>query len=159
MLLDQWTKRLVLASDYLKGGGDIDVIPHLFKFVYVINTGAAWGIFAGRMKFLAALSAIVFIFVWFTYDKLTSGWRERCLAISLIMGGILGNLIDRLFYEGVVDFLLVYYQSWSWPAFNIADSAICVGVAIYLTSSFLRPENPEEAASEGEPPANPSSAS
>ena len=141
VIADQWTKYNILQSSFLQSGEKIEVIPNFFHIVCVKNPGAAWGILSNHTSMLALVSGAVFIFMTVYYHQLTASLIECCVAISLIMGGIAGNFIDRVYYGTVVDFLSFTYKSFEWPAFNIADSAICVGVAIYLISSLLRPDH------------------
>ena len=110
------------------------------NLVYTHNTGAAWGIMEGKIRWLGVLSLAVFVAMIYWFHKLTFPYRERSIAISVVMGGIVGNMYDRFFRIGVVDFLSFHLGSYTWPAFNVADSAICVGVFVYVFSSFLRPE-------------------
>ncbi len=121
-------------------GGRIEVIPNFFYIVHVRNTGAAWGILSEHSTMLAIISAVVFVVMITFYKSLADGYIERCCAITLMMGGICGNLIDRVVHKGVVDFLSFSYKSLEWPSFNVADSAICIGVGAYSISSLLRPD-------------------
>lgn len=141
--LDQYTKYRILHG--LEIGESIPVIPNFFAIVFVCNTGAAWGMFADKTMFLAALSAIVFLVIAVYFRRVTEDLPERVIAIALVLSGIGGNLIDRLWHRCVVDFLSFSFRSFEWPAFNVADSAICCGVGLYLLSSFLRPETTSNA--------------
>ncbi len=132
--LDQATKYAVRNLFYV--GESFPVIAGFFELTYVRNTGAAWGIFRGFNLGLAVLSAgvLAVLVVWRRHF-----WGDSSLqrtAAGLIVGGIMGNLYDRLRLGYVVDFLHVYRGGWSFPAFNIADSAICVGVCLYLWSAW-----------------------
>jgi signal peptidase II len=132
--LDQATKYGIRVLFAL--GESVPVIPGLFELTYVRNTGAAWGIFRGFNLGLALLSVIVLsaLLIWRRHF-----WGDSALqrvAGGLIVGGILGNLYDRLRLGYVVDFLHLYHGEWSFPAFNVADSAICVGVILYLWSAW-----------------------
>ena len=124
----------------------IVVIPgNTFGFTldHVINQGAAWGMFQGRMGPLSVISATVFLGLCFFYLKFTEGYFEREVSLGLLQGGIFGNFIDRIGSfgrPGVVDFLDFTIFHYDFPAFNIADAAICIGVIIYCISSFKRPE-------------------
>ena len=141
LILDQFTK--VLTVRFIKSS--IAVIPGLFNLVYVKNPGAAWGILAGKGWLLLMISVVVLILIIIYLRKLTEGWMERYLSMSLICGGILGNSLDRILRGSVVDFLDFYIGSnpgHHWPAFNVADSAICVGVFIFVISSWVRPQAP-----------------
>ena len=135
---DQWSKFIILNTRTLDFGGKIEVIPNIFHIVCVRNSGAAWGILSNSTTLLTVISAVVFVVMLFTYSRMTGNYGERCFAVSVMMGGILGNFIDRAFRKSVIDFLSFTYKSFEWPAFNIADSAICIGVAIYSISSVIR---------------------
>ena len=138
LILDQLTKYWV-AADIPLGARHV-VIPGFFNLTYVTNTGAAWGILAGRYWLLLTISALVFCAaIWFL-RFLTESWKERYFAIFLVMSGILGNSIDRIFRGAVVDFLQFYIGKYAWPSFNVADSCICIGVFIYILSSLFRPD-------------------
>ena len=136
--IDQLCKHLAVA--YLAGSPPIEVLPVL-KWFLVYNRGAAFGFLheAGGFQhylFLGVASAIVpVILVWL--------WRIQCTprllawSLVLILAGGIGNLIDRLRFRHVVDFINLHYQDWYFPAFNIADMAITFGVAGYLIHAFL----------------------
>ena len=135
---DQWTKSIIVNVEALDIGGRIEVIPNLFHIVHVKNTGAAWGILPNATPLLAVISAIAFIVLLIYYPQLAAGFTERGIAVSVMMGGIAGNLIDRVWRNAVVDFLSFTYKSFEWPSFNVADSAICTGVVLYSISSLIR---------------------
>lgn len=137
LVLDQTSKLLVDAS--LQLYESIPLMPY-FNLTYARNTGAAFSFLSdagGWQRWLFAGLAVVmsgFIAGWL--KKLGGHETLMAVALSLVLGGAIGNLIDRVAYGYVIDFLDVYYQDWHWPAFNIADSAICIGVAIMLLDSF-----------------------
>lgn len=137
---DQATKWSVLR--FLNQNNERVVIDGFFKFVHWGNTGAAWSLFKDKNHYLAIVSlvALLALFVWrHHFDTRTPTGQ---LALGLIFGGILGNLYDRLFREHVIDFIRFYlYRRGSgeeigFPAFNIADSAICVGVGLLFLLSW-----------------------
>jgi signal peptidase II len=138
IVLDQATKLAVAASVPLYEA--IPLIPGFFNLTHVHNTGAAFSFLsqAGGWQrwFFAALAVVVSVTLTLWLARLKKHEILLAVSISLILGGAIGNLIDRLAYGYVIDFLDVYYQSWHWPAFNIADSAICVGVALLILESF-----------------------
>ena len=137
LIADQITKAVI--EKYLDQ--TIVVISGLFSLVKVGNPGAAWGMFAGQRWLLLSISILFSLAVIFFFRSLTEGWRERYYASALVLGGILGNSIDRVWRGGfVVDFLDFYVGKHHWPAFNVADSAICIGVGIFIISSWKRPE-------------------
>ncbi|MEI7993762.1 MAG: signal peptidase II [Methylococcaceae bacterium] len=137
IFLDQVSKLAIAGSMQLYQS--IPVMP-FFKLTYVHNTGAAFSFLseAGGWQrwFFAALALVIsgVIAVWLA--RLKHDETLLAVALSLVLGGAIGNLIDRLVYGYVIDFLDVYYQTWHWPAFNIADSAITIGVILMLMESF-----------------------
>lgn len=137
LVLDQWSKIAIKSSMYLYQS--IDVIPG-FKLTYVHNTGAAFSFLseAGGWQrwFFAAMAIIIsgVLTVWLY--RLKKHELLLAVALSLVLGGAIGNLIDRLAYGYVIDFIDVYYQAWHWPAFNVADMAISLGVFLMLLENF-----------------------
>jgi signal peptidase II len=131
--LDQITKLIVL--DRLPLGASVPVVDGLLSLTLVLNPGLAFGLLggipAGWRWVVAALSlAALAVLARVALRVLpTGGWPGR-LAIGLIFGGAVGNLIDRARFGAVVDFVDVHWRGWHWPAFNVADSAITVGVAL-----------------------------
>jgi signal peptidase II len=137
IILDQGSKLAIEGSMRLYES--IPVMP-FFNLTYVRNTGAAFSFLseAGgwqRWAFTAlALVMSVVLTVWLA--RLKHHETLLAVALSLVLSGAVGNLIDRVAYGYVIDFLDVYYQDWHWPAFNIADSAITIGVILMLADSF-----------------------
>lgn len=151
-LADQWTKDAVRASFAL--GESRPIIEGFFSFTYVRNTGAAWGILGGQNTSLTILSVVMLAaMVIFRRAFLSDTWEHR-LALGLMLGGIVGNLMDRVRLGWVTDFFDFYVSVYHWPAFNIADAAICVGVGIYILSAFWVAQHPlnERRQREGEAP-------
>jgi len=136
LILDQWSKYIVDSSMQLYQS--IPVIPY-FSLTYVHNTGAAFSFLsqAGGWQrwFFAGLALTVSVVITIWLARLKKHEILLAVALSLVLGGAVGNLIDRLLYGYVIDFLDVYYQDWHWPAFNIADSAITLGVSLMLLES------------------------
>lgn len=131
--LDQWTKYLVLKSFHLYES--VPVIDGLFNLTYVRNKGAAFGILADsdwRRPFFIVVTLVACAFILGYLHRLDRERRLAHLSLSLIFAGALGNLIDRVRFGEVIDFLDVYWRQYHWPAFNIADSAITVGVGLLL---------------------------
>jgi len=133
--LDQITK--IMIQKYIVEGELVSIIPNFFNLTLTYNKGIAFGIFAGLPEMwrhflingatVVALGMIVyFLKRHYKDDKLAY------LAMALIAGGAVGNIIDRIYYGQVVDFIDVYYDTLHWPAFNVADSAVCIGVFILL---------------------------
>ena len=144
--LDQESKQLVLK--WLLLGQAVQIIPGFFSLNLVTNTGAAWGIMRGQGLWLTALAIAALLVLLFVRRHFTYVGLMPRIALGLLLGGIGGNLADRLMYGHVVDFLDFYVGKWHWPAFNVADSSICIGVGLYLIDSFRR----EPAAAHHEPP-------
>jgi len=134
IFLDQFTKWLVMAE--LESYQVIPVIPGFLNWTLAYNTGAAlsfWTDQSGGQKWFFAT-----LVIWITWELTfwlsrmpRNNWREA-VPLSLIIGGALGNLIDRLRFGHVIDFIQVYYQQWFFPAFNVADSAITVGAILLI---------------------------
>jgi len=114
----------------------IPIIDGFFYFVNVSNTGAAWSMFAQHTGMLALLGAAALVAVYFFRRNLELHKPLLQYTFGLMCGGILGNLLDRQFHGSVVDFLDVHLPHYRYPAFNVADSGITVGVVIYLIYSF-----------------------
>ncbi len=135
IVFDQWSKILVARSMALHQS--IPIIDGFFNLTYVRNTGAAFGIFAGsaemfRRPFLIAVSLIAIAFIFAMLRRLAEGARWLITGLAFILGGAIGNLIDRVIYGEVIDFLDCFWGDYHWPAFNLADSFITVGVTITL---------------------------
>jgi signal peptidase II len=132
--LDQLTKHIALAE--LQPYAPHAVIPGLLNWTLAFNTGAAFSFLhdaGGWQRWLFSALAItvsLVLIVWLR--RLPRGDWRTALPLSLVIGGALGNLIDRVRFGHVTDFIEVYYGQWSWPAFNIADSAICVGAVLLI---------------------------
>jgi len=135
-VLDQLTKVAVCQAFFLYES--FPVIPGVFNLRYIQNTGAAWGMFAGGHYWLAGLSVVVLAgLVIFRRHFFTNRRLDQC-AFGIMTGGIIGNLIDRVRLNYVVDFLDFHFQGSHFPAFNVADAAICSGVALYMLSQCLQ---------------------
>ena len=141
IVLDQLTKLLILQ--YLPLHSSLEIIPGFFNLVHVRNPGGAFSIFAGadsalRQGLFLVMTVFIVIVLLFAYRKLRPEDRWTRTSYALIVGGALGNLVDRLRFGGeVIDFLDCYVGAYHWPAFNVADSAITVG-ALMLVVSLLR---------------------
>lgn len=137
IIIDQITKRIVDTTMQLYQS--IELIPY-FQLTYMRNQGAAFSFLSGaggwQRWFFIALAVIASVFICFWLKKLNRSQRWEAIAWSLVLGGALGNLIDRILYGYVIDFLDVFIGDWHWPAFNVADSAITVGVVMLLLDSF-----------------------
>jgi signal peptidase II len=135
VIVDQLTKAIVDRAMSLHDS--IPLIPGFFSLTYIRNTGAAFGIFSGahevfRLPFLIGVSILAIGFIVVMLKRLRPGESGLATALAFILGGAIGNLIDRVIYGEVIDFLDVYWKQYHWPAFNVADSFITIGVAITL---------------------------
>lgn len=140
ILLDQASKLYIQAT--IPFGHSITVIPDLFAIVHVLNPGAAFGLFAAspssfRNPFFVGISLLAIGCILYYRHRGLHDHPLASFALSLILGGALGNLIDRLRIGMVIDFLDVHYYQYHWPAFNVADSAITVGVSLMLLELIL----------------------
>lgn len=138
ILLDQFTKTLILG--YFQLGDSRSVTP-FFNVVRVHNTGAAFSFLAGasgwqRWFFVALGFAAAGFIVWMLRSH--GGQRLFSSALALILGGALGNVVDRLLHGYVIDFIQVHHRGWFFPSFNIADSAITVGAALLILDELMR---------------------
>ena len=143
VLIDRMTKWLIAEKITLHDS--VDVIPGLFRLTHVQNQGAAFGLFSESpsefkvgmlILFSVAALAVVSALLW----KNGNAMNATAVALSLVFGGALGNLWDRVAAGRVIDFLDFYLGSHHWPAFNVADSAIVVGALLLLSEIFLAPQ-------------------
>ncbi|NDF14794.1 signal peptidase II [bacterium] len=145
IVTDQWTKLMVLA--HFEYGESLVMVRDFFSLTYVRNTGAAFGFLANsnptfRVPFFLVVPIVAMVVLGFLYRDLPRSSKWRSMALGLVSGGALGNLIDRVRLGYVVDFLDFHYRNqYYFPAFNVADSAICVGVGILLLSTFSNKES------------------
>lgn len=138
-ILDQWTKLIV--SNHFSLGDSIPVIHGLFDLTLVHNTGAAFGFFKQAKYILIGTSVLSIAFLVFFYFAGTERGMIWKFSLGLILGGALGNLRDRLFRGYVIDFLDFYVGSHHWPAFNVADSAITIGVFLLIIHFLVKPRD------------------
>lgn len=144
IVLDQATKTFFL--DFVPVHGRVPVIPGFFDWTLTFNEGVAFSLFGdggnlqrALLSGFAVLVSAVFV-VWMA--RLPKHDRLSAISLALIVGGALGNVIDRLIHGHVIDFVLLYWQTWHWPAFNLADSAIVCG-AILLVLAGFRADTPQ----------------
>jgi len=146
-LLDRWTKRLVAA--HIAMYSHIQVIPGFFRLTHTENTGAAFSLFADspshwKTAMLIGFSFIAMVIVAVLLWRQTRMLTMTGIALSLILGGAVGNLWDRAASGRVVDFLLVYVKQYQWPVFNLADSAIVVGASLLVLEILFHKSPPDE---------------
>lgn len=135
VIVDQIVKAIVLKTVPLYHS--IPVVPGFFNITHIHNPGGAFGFLAGnssnlRFALFTCASVAAIGIVFYFYAKLPSGYAWLRAALTLIFAGAIGNLIDRLRFREVIDFLDFYLGSLHWPAFNIADSAITIGILIFI---------------------------
>lgn len=137
VIFDQLTK--YIASSSLEMYQPIAVMP-MFNWTLMHNTGAAFSFLANeggwQRWFFAVIAVVVSVVIVLWIKRLEQHEKWQAIALALILGGAIGNVIDRIWLGYVVDFIQVYYQQWYWPAFNVADSAITVGVAMIIIDSI-----------------------
>jgi signal peptidase II len=132
LLLDQLSKWSALSN--LQMGVPEPVLPFL-NWLLLFNPGAAFSFLAQgsgwQRWFFTILGLVACVYIVWLLRK-SQNDKLLCLALSLILGGALGNVLDRIMYGAVVDFIDLHYANWHWPAFNIADSAICIGATLII---------------------------
>jgi signal peptidase II len=147
LILDQTTKALVSAA--LRLHESRPIIPGVLSLTLVHNTGAAFGILAGehsplRTGFFLVVSVVAMGVVLWLLWRLRPEQTVEAVALSLIFGGAVGNVIDRMRFGKVIDYIDVFYRSYHWPAFNVADAAISVGVFLLFWCLIVRKDRPAE---------------
>jgi len=138
LLLDQLSKITILKLFHY---GESRPVTGFFNLVLVYNKGAAFSFLAAesgwQRHLFTAIGIAAAIYIIYLLRK-HAGQRMFCWALALILGGAIGNVIDRIVYGHVIDFLDVFIGGWHWPAFNIADSAICVGAVLFVLDELRR---------------------
>jgi signal peptidase II len=138
LIIDQLTKLYIDRT--MKLYQSVPVVDNLFSITYLRNRGAAFSFLSDaswRLPFFMLATVIAVIAIMVAFVKLRADQRFAAISLTLILSGAVGNLIDRVRLGEVIDFLDVYWKNHHWPAFNIADSAICVGVAMLALDMFL----------------------
>jgi signal peptidase II len=141
LLIDQLSK---ITITKLFAYGDSITLTSFFNLVLVYNKGAAFSFLASetgwQRHLLTAVGIGAAVFILFLLKR-HAGQRMFCWALALILGGALGNVLDRIMYGHVIDFLDVHAGGWHWPAFNVADSAICIGAVLFVLDELRRVKN------------------
>ncbi|AFJ01642.1 Lipoprotein signal peptidase [Methylophaga frappieri] len=139
-IIDQISKTVMV--NWLSLYETVPVMP-FFNLTLAHNTGAAFSFLAGaggwQRWFFVVLAVLVSLVLAVWMRRLSSADKVEAISLALIIGGAIGNVMDRLVYGYVVDFLDVYVGTYHWPAFNIADSAICIGAILLIMDSFRKP--------------------
>ncbi len=144
VILDQVSKAYIHHAFSLHES--LPLIPDLFSITYVRNKGAAFGLFAGqsslfRTLFFSGISLLAFFFLALMVYQVPKEDRWQTASLSLLLGGAIGNILDRIRMGEVIDFLDFYIGTYHWPAFNVADSAITIGVTLLMVHLYLYKKN------------------
>ena len=142
---DQITKEMIanrLPFGSYGKPAHIEVMPGFFNLVHVGNTGAAWSMFTGQSVWLALLAVVTLGAMFWWRRTLGLHFPAAQPAFGLLVGGVVGNLVDRLVHGHVIDFLDFHFGGYVFPTFNVADSGICVGVFWYVLWSLRQPAEP-----------------
>ncbi|MBU8877746.1 signal peptidase II [Bacillus sp. FJAT-29790] len=146
--LDQFTKWLIIKNFEL--GESVKVIEDFLYITSHRNRGAAWGILEGQMWFFYVITVIVIIGIVYYIQKAAKGKWLLGVSLGLMLGGAIGNFIDRLYRKEVVDFINTYIFGYDFPVFNIADSALVIGVAMLMGQMLLEERETKKEKSHGE---------
>ena len=139
LLLDQWTKSLVKTNLFY--GESIPIIDGFFNLVFIKNDGAAWNIMSGQRLILVLISSLILLFLILKGYEFFSAKKIHRIAYGMLLGGISGNLVDRILTGKVIDFLDFQIGTYHYPSFNIADACICVAVILYFITSKNNKQN------------------
>ncbi|MBY0120770.1 signal peptidase II [Bacillus sp. S/N-304-OC-R1] len=146
--LDQFTKWLIVKNFQL--GESVEVIENFLYITSHRNKGAAWGILQGQMWFFYLITVIVIIGIIYYIQKAAKGKWLLGVSLGFMLGGAIGNFIDRVFRKEVVDFVNTYIFGYDFPVFNIADSALVIGVAMLMIQMLLEERVTKKEKSNGE---------
>ncbi len=156
-IFDRVTKLLIICLMPIEASKQmstkvVEVIDGVFSIVHVVNYGAAWGVLSGQTYLLSSIAIVTIASLWFFRRELGLSHPLMQYAMGFFVGGILGNLFDRIYYGGVVDFLDVTIPiiNYRWPAFNVADCGIFVGVAMYIIVSLINEHRTKKEKSSGQ---------
>ena len=159
LILDQLTKAWVVAN--IAQRGPQEIIEGFARLRYTENTGAAFGLFEGWTGLLSILAGVIVVAIIVSAQRVDNGTRTSMLALGLVTGGAIGNLVDRVRLGYVVDFIDVHALRvnlnntvYTFPVFNVADSAISIGVVLLLLTLFMHKEEPVVASMDAPTPAS-----
>lgn len=143
IIIDQFTKFMVTL--HIPQNYSIGVIYNFFQLTHIRNPGVAFGLFSDsqaeyKVMFFIVFSAIAIVAILVFYHNTNDDMKLAQIGLILLFSGAIGNLIDRILYHEVIDFLDFYYKSYHWPAFNVADSCITVGVVLVMIDQFIQGE-------------------
>lgn len=135
LLLDQFIKLII--SKYLELGQTVKIIPNFFSIIYLKNTGAAFSILEDNTLLLIIISVIIIIIINKQIKKEQEFTKLNTISLGMVMGGIFGNLIDRILHHGVIDYLAFNIFNYNFPVFNLADIAITIGAGLLILDIIL----------------------
>lgn len=135
ILLDQWTKWLIVQS--MEIGESVPVIENLLHITSHRNRGAAWGMLEGQFWLFYIITAVVVVSIIYFMQKEAKGKPLMKISLAVLLGGAIGNFIDRLFRGEVVDFVQTFIFGYRFPIFNIADAALTIGVILLFIAMFI----------------------
>ena len=147
VLLDQFTKHWIRSTFVY--GESRPVIDGFFNLTYVRNDGAAWNILSGHGIILILISVVVLVLLLIYRRSFLQEQLSHKALLGLMVGGIVGNLIDRIRFGWVTDFLDFQFGTYHYPSFNVADSAICIAVGLYIITNLLSQNEKKEHGAEG----------
>ena len=142
LFLDQFTKQMIRAN--FTYGESRPLVDGFFNLVYVRNDGAAWNLLSGHSIILILISLTVLILLVIYRRSFIEDLVLHKILFGLMIGGIAGNLIDRIRFGWVTDFLDFEFGSYHYPSFNVADSAICIAVVLYIITNLLQKKEQED---------------
>lgn len=142
ILLDQFTKWLIVSK--MQFGESITIINNVLYITSHRNRGAAWGILQGQMWLFYAITLIVILAIIFYIHRAAKHKWLLGVSLGLMLGGAIGNFIDRVFRKEVVDFIHAYIFGYNYPVFNIADSSLCIGVVLLMIQMLRDEREPKE---------------
>lgn len=148
LILDQATK--IYIDRVMDLYTSITVVPNFFNITYLRNKGAAFGFLANttyRIPFFIFVSLVAIVVILVVFARLRQDQKLTAFSLALILSGAVGNLIDRIRFGEVIDFLDAHWYGHHWPAFNVADSAICVGVFLLAIDMFLEEKRQQKSSS------------
>jgi len=140
--IDQISKWLIVKNMEL--GMSIPIIDNVLYITSHRNRGAAWGILENKMWFFYIITVVFVVFIVMYMKKYAKTDKLLGISLGLILGGAIGNFIDRVFRQEVVDFIHVYIFSYNYPVFNVADSALCIGVVLIIIQTLLEGKKTKE---------------
>jgi signal peptidase II len=148
LIFDQLTKQAIRNN--LIYGESRPIIDGFFNLVYVRNDGAAWNILSGHGIILILISVSVLVLLFIYRRSFLQEQLSHRILLGLLIGGIVGNLVDRIRFGWVTDFLDFQFGSYHYPSFNVADSAICIAISLYVITNLLQKKDEDEQAADGD---------